>query len=451
MGSTSPKSKKTSAVLNPKSEHFEFSGVTGALAISVGLPVLIVILNQMIRPDYYITGMFENFSFEEVFQKGDLRSLGNYLWNVKDTWFYYIAWFFILAILDICLPGKTMDGVKLRDGTFLKYKINGIALSSVLIIVLAYRFKLTNGEMPELQYLYKHHLDVCVVSILFSFFLAVIVYLMSFVPLIFKKNGFNNRERILALGGNSKNPIYDWFIGRELNPRLGPLDIKLFCELRPGMLLWLLINLSSLHKVWLETHKINGPLLLINLLQGFYIFDGVLNEEGCLTMMDITTDGFGFMLAFGDLSLVPFTYSLQARYLSCNVIDLANWQLGLITFVMFLGYYIFHSANQQKSDFRQGKLPHLKSIQTKRSTKLLCDGWWAKSQHINYMGDWLISLSWCLTTWTCTPLTYYYSLYFATLLLHRQQRDEHKCREKYGESWEEYEKQVPYKIVPYLY
>lgn len=31
--------------------------------------------------------------------------------------------------------------------------------------------------------------------------------------------------------------------------------------------------------------------------------------------MDITSDGFGFMLAFGDLAWVPFTYTLQARYL----------------------------------------------------------------------------------------------------------------------------------------
>lgn len=31
--------------------------------------------------------------------------------------------------------------------------------------------------------------------------------------------------------------------------------------------------------------------------------------------MDITHDGFGFMLAFGDLAWVPFTYSLQAQFL----------------------------------------------------------------------------------------------------------------------------------------
>lgn len=27
-------------------------------------------------------------------------------------------------------------------------------------------------------------------------------------------------------------------------------------------------------------------------------------------------DGFGFMLAYGDLAWVPFTYSLQARFLA---------------------------------------------------------------------------------------------------------------------------------------
>ena len=32
--------------------------------------------------------------------------------------------------------------------------------------------------------------------------------------------------------------IYDFFIGRELNPRIGALDLKYFCELRPGLIGW---------------------------------------------------------------------------------------------------------------------------------------------------------------------------------------------------------------------
>lgn len=39
--------------------------------------------------------------------------------------------------------------------------------------------------------------------------------------------------------------------------------------------------------------------------------DALFHEKAILTTMDITTDGFGFMLVFGDLAWVPFTYSLQ--------------------------------------------------------------------------------------------------------------------------------------------
>ena len=34
------------------------------------------------------------------------------------------------------------------------------------------------------------------------------------------------------------NPLYDFFIGRELNPRIGNFDLKYFCELRPGLIGW---------------------------------------------------------------------------------------------------------------------------------------------------------------------------------------------------------------------
>ena len=54
---------------------------------------------------------------------------------------------------------------------------------------------------------------------------------------------------------------------------------------------------------------------LVCAFHGLYVFDALACEPAILTTMDITTDGFGFMLAFGDLVWVPFTYSLQARYL----------------------------------------------------------------------------------------------------------------------------------------
>lgn len=41
----------------------------------------------------------------------------------------------------------------------------------------------------------------------------------------------------------------------------------------------------------------------------------MIEQEAVLSTMDIVHDGFGFMLVFGDLVWVPFTYSLQAAFL----------------------------------------------------------------------------------------------------------------------------------------
>lgn len=103
---------------------------------------------------------------------------------------------------------------------------------------------------------------------------------------------------------------------------------------------------------------------LVLAFQSFYVTDGLYNEPAIFTTMDITTDGFGFMLAIGDLTWVPFVYSLQARYLVFNQVELNWYQLAGILAVNALGYYIFRTANGEKNDFRNGRNP--KSAQSQR-------------------------------------------------------------------------------------
>ena len=57
--------------------------------------------------------------------------------------------------------------------------------------------------------------------------------------------------------------------------------------------------------------------------------------------MDITTDGFGYMLAFGDLAWVPFTYTLQARYLVNHDPAHSTAALAAIAALNLVGYAIF--------------------------------------------------------------------------------------------------------------
>jgi delta14-sterol reductase len=73
--------------------------------------------------------------------------------------------------------------------------------------------------------------------------------------------------------------------------------------------------------------------------------------------MDITTDGFGLMLSIGNLSWVPFVYSLQARYLAFHPVELGPAATLGVLLVNFVGYYIFRDANAEKNNFRNGHNP----------------------------------------------------------------------------------------------
>jgi protein-S-isoprenylcysteine O-methyltransferase Ste14 len=191
-------------------------------------------------------------------------------------------------------------------------------------------------------------------------------------------------------------------------------------------------------------------------LQTLYVCDALWSEAAILTTMDIVMDGFGFMLAFGDLAWVPAMYSLQPRFLAVAVgahapsaaFALAGAVAGCA------GFYVFRAANAQKDTFKTNpthpsvaRLP----VIVHENGRLLAGGWWGAARHVNYAGDLLLALGMSICTGVASPFTYFYPAYFAVLLWHRELRDDHKCSHKYGKAWEEYKRRVPYAIVPGVY
>jgi len=47
--------------------------------------------------------------------------------------------------------------------------------------------------------------------------------------------------------------------------------------------------------------------------------------------------------------------------------------------------------------------------------------------------------------------TYFYIVYFGVLLVHRERRDEEKCKRKYGKDWDKYTAKVKSRIIPGVY
>merc|ERR1719271_1403266 len=192
---------------------------------------------------------------------------------------------------------------------------------------------------------------VCCATVIFSLVLSVWLYVRSFRP-----------GSLLA--HDSGNIFEDFFMGRELNPRTGVFDWKQFCELRPGLIGWVVLNYGMAAKQHATTGSVSPAMLGVCLAQTLYVWDALKQEQAILTTMDITTDGFGLMLAFGDLAWVPITYGLQARYLA----DQKGASGAIIAVAALLA------------------LQHLTTMQTRTGRKLLVSGWWGCARKINYTG-----------------------------------------------------------------
>ncbi|ESK94667.1 c-14 sterol reductase [Moniliophthora roreri MCA 2997] len=433
---------KKNANLNPRTTSYEFLGPPGALFITLAVPLTIYGLyfgcseetggcpppNFSTYPDR-ITLALSN----PTFWKG--------LWDSKATAIYF-GWYAFCVAAWAVLPGAEIEGTTMRTGEKKRYKIN--ALSTFLLALGITSGIIYNYGPGAFTFLYERWVGFATASILMATLQAIGVYVMSF-----------REGKLLALGGNSGNFIYDFYIGRELNPSIGSFDIKSFNELRPGLILWTLIDISMACEQAVRRGglaNVTDSMWLVLLFQIGYVADALYNEPAIFTTMDITTDGFGFMLSIGDLAWVPFVYSLQARYLAFNQRELGPVLTGLIFLVNGVGYYIFRASNGEKNDFRNGINPkNLQYFTTERGSKLLTSGWWGRSRHPNYLGDLLMALAWSLPTGFETPITYFYVTYFTVLLVHRQRRDDENCEKKYGKDWEKYKKMVPYRIVPYVY
>ena len=296
----------------------------------------------------------------------------------------------------------------------------------------------------DLAWAHDNYVPLMTAAILFSTALSFYLYARSFAA-----------GALLAGGGATGARLYDFFIGRELNPRLGGLDLKEWCELYPGLIGWVVLDLCCAAKQVAATGALSPPMALVCAFQALYVWDALYYERAILTTMDITTDGFGFMLAFGDLAWVPFTYSLQARVLAAASPALAPAAVAALLALKGAGYAAFRGANSQKDAFRRDpthpSVAHLRTLRTQRGTRLMVSGWWGAARHVNYFGDWVMGWAWCLPTGLASPLPYFYVAYFGALLVHRDRRDEHACRLKYGKDWDRYCKLVPYRFCPYLY
>jgi Delta14-sterol reductase len=350
----------------------------------------------------------------------------------------YLAWWSLQLLLHAGLPAHLRRGTPVAGGSPLTYRLNGW-LSFWLTWAVLLAVLLLGVVSPGVAY--DEFGPLMATANIVAFALAGYVYRL----------GARSPDRVRSAAG-----LYAYVMGRSLNPRVGDLDLKFFCESRPALLLWVVINASLAAKQYELHGSVTTPMLLVNAFQLLYVADFFFHEEALLTTWDIKHERFGWMLCWGCLVWVPFTFSIQAYYLVTHVHELTAVAIAALVTLNMTGYVIFRSVNLQKHRFRRDPARHVWGqppafIRTASGVLLLTSGWWGVARHLNYLGDLLMGLAWCLPTGIEHPLPYFYFVYFFILLIHRERRDHAMCLQKYGEAWEAYCRKVRWRIVPGLY
>lgn len=188
---------------------------------------------------------------------------------------------------------------------------------------------------------------------------------------------------------------------------------------------------------------------------------------------DIYYEKWGFMLIFWNLAGVPFSYCHCALYLANHLDTASEWSTPslripvltvLFTSYLFI-YWIWDTTGSQKNRFRalergqfipRKTFPQLpwatvynpRTITTPTGDSILVDGWYKYARKIHYTCDIYFAVTWGAICGFESPLPWFYPVFFTAMILHRAYRDVQRCRGKYGESWTQYEKEVPWLFIP---
>ncbi|KAL5702334.1 Delta(14)-sterol reductase [Ranunculus cassubicifolius] len=366
---------------------------------------------------------------------GDLEQALIPSWTSVGLLLSFLAY---LGFAEPHVPGKIIPGATLPDGTRIHYHCNGLHLLLLLVTGLG------TGVAAELfspSVIADRGLELLFATLWFSILVTLALYV----------SGRQSRSRGSSLKPHvSGNIVHDWWFGIQLNPHFFGLDLKYFF-IRAGMMGWLVINLSVLAKS-IQNGSIGLSMILYQSFCAFYILDYFYYEEYMTSTWDIIAERLGFMLVFGDLVWIPFTFSIQGWWLLNNKVELTKPAAFANCLVFLIGYRVFRGANKQKHDFKKNPKAPIWGLPPKIiGGKLLASGYWGVARHCNYLGDLLLALSFSLPCGISSPVPYFYPVYLLILLIWRERRDEARCAEKYKEIWGEYCKLVPWRILPYVY
>jgi protein-S-isoprenylcysteine O-methyltransferase Ste14 len=253
--------------------------------------------------------------------------------------------------------------------------------------------------------------------------------------------------------GNTGCTPHDLFHGRDKFPRFPfGLDVKLVV-FRTGLMTWMLLVIAMLSNHYTKNGSFDPSVALVGAFQLVYCASFIVRERDSLLSTSMIRDPSGLAVWLTYLVFVPFTYCLPLRFvMERNLGTHPAYQFGCV-FVFVVGMYLLTMANYQKAAFKSKTVPGMARIHGDKGHDLLIDGVWAWVRRPNYLGDILATIAWTM------PCVYGFGSFVPfiplalviTLLVLRTLEDEAGCKRRHGKAWDEYCRQVKYRLVPFIF
>ncbi|KAK2033290.1 hypothetical protein LX32DRAFT_103856 [Colletotrichum zoysiae] len=438
------------------SGEFEFGGSLGALSLMIGFPLLMWYM--WIGATYYDGKLPTR---EEGQTWGEF---GRHLVDLVYTgafptlraWRIYWTFFVFEGICYCVLPGVWAWGKPLphENGKQLKYFCNAyVSFYFTIAIMAVLHF---TGIFPVYTFIDEFG-PLMSVAILSGFIVSFIAYFSALW------RGAQHRM--------TGSPIYDFFLGAELNPRMfGILDFKMFFEVRIPWFILFGLSCGAAARQYEKYGYVSGEVLFLVMAHYLYANACAKGEQLIVPTWDMYYEKWGFMLIFWNLAGVPLSYCHCTIFLANHHPSEYKWNPYALTllFVSYLFvYWVWDTTNSQKNAFRaqeRGQLikrrtfPQLpwqtvknpKTITSAKGDVILADGWYGYARKIHYTCDAFFAICWGLITGFKSPFPWFYPVFFCCMIAHRAARDIHRCRQKYGDAWAQYEREVPYLFIPFV-
>ncbi|KAI9440746.1 ergosterol biosynthesis ERG4/ERG24 [Lactarius indigo] len=423
--------RKTDKLLD--SHTRQFGGPWGVTAMMVGFPMLM----------YYLWICLWFYDGQLVFPTsiGGIKPFLNQMWaHVRDdaspnlyAWKVYSGLIFYELFLAWVMPGYMQEGLPVPSLGYKTLMYNCNALFSVYFTI-ATAAVLHYYHIFRLTEIIDNYGHIMSVAMIWGFAVSFGTYFWTVA-----------RGEQMRMSGNF---IYDVFMGAALNPRIGPVDLKMWAEVRIPWVIVFFLAVSGACKQYEQFGAVTPCLLRV----------AVAKAKKCIPQTwDMFHEKWGFMVIFWNFAGVPFTYVYSVVYMASHEpekyqFSTRSWDTSMSQKSRFKmqtqGIYSYRWTFPQ---LPWGTVKNPTYIQTAHGNRLLTNGWWQFSRKPNYVADWTMSFTWGLVIGTASPIPYFYSVFFITVLVHRTTRDFERCALKYGKDWERYCEIVRWKFIPGVY